>query len=182
MAAQPPRARGVLTSMSAVKLSLLLATVAIACAGTITALAATPRAATVEVKVFMPKGATGTSCERVRSRARHVRPPAVLRGAMAALLRGPTRLERQLGYRGWFSSRTADKLRSVRLVNGVARIDFRDLRRVIPNASTSCGSALLLAQLDRTAKQFPAVRRTVYSINGSVKTFYDWLQRDAPAS
>jgi hypothetical protein len=39
---------------------------------------------------------------------------------------------------------------------------------------------LLLAQLDRTAKQFPTVRRTVYSFDGSARTFYEWLQRSPP--
>jgi len=52
--------------------------------------------------------------------------------------------------------------------------------REIPNASTSCGSALLLTQLDRTATQFPTVKRTVYSFEGSRHAFYEWLQREAP--
>jgi len=73
-------------------------------------------------------------------------------------------------------------LRSVRIANGVAHVDFRDFSRVIPNASSSCGSALLLAQLDRTAKQFPTVRRAVYSFDGSARTFYEWLQRSPPTS
>ena len=68
----------------------------------------------------------------------------------------------------------------MRISRGVARIDLRDLRRIIPNASTSCGSALLLAQLDRTARQFPTVRRAIYSFDGSVSAFYEWLQLSAP--
>lgn len=141
--------------------------------------AATPPAAVV--KVHFPRGDDGKSCTRVRARRRSVRPPAVLRGAIAALLRGPTRAERRSGYGGWFSARTAGRLRSVSLRAGTARIDFGDLRRVIPNASTSCGSALLLAQLDRTARQFPSVKRTVYSFDGDVRAFYEWLQRPAPS-
>ena len=49
-----------------------------------------------------------------------------------------------------------------------------------PTASTSCGSALLLAQLDRTARQFVAVKRAIYSFNGSRRVFYEWLQREPP--
>jgi hypothetical protein len=71
-------------------------------------------------------------------------------------------------------------LRSVAIVRGTARVDFRDFSRVVPNASSSCGSALLLAQLDRTATQFPTVRRAVYSFDGSVRAFYEWLQRSPP--
>jgi spore germination protein GerM len=116
----------------------------------------------------------------VRARRRTVRAPAVLKGAMRALLRGPTASERTRGYAGWFSRRTAGRLNGVRIGEGVAHIDFRDFRHIIPNASTSCGSALLLAQLDRTALQFPTVDRAVYSFDGSVKRFYHWLQRDPP--
>jgi hypothetical protein len=62
----------------------------------------------------------------------------------------------------------------------VAYVDFEDFRRVIPNASASCGSALLLAQLDRTVTQFPTVDRAVYSFEGDADAFYEWLQRSAP--
>jgi hypothetical protein len=96
------------------------------------------------------------------------------------LLAGPTATERRRGYGGWFSGRTSGFLRSVTLTGGTAYVDFRDLRRVIPNASSSCGSALLLAQLDRTATQFPSVRRAVYSLAGSRTAFYEWLQLAEP--
>jgi hypothetical protein len=99
---------------------------------------------------------------------------------MRALLAGPTAVERHAGYGGWFSARTAGALRSVRISRSVAHIDFRDFSRLIPNASSSCGSTLLLAQLDRTATQFPTVDRAVYSFNGSRRAFYEWLQREPP--
>ena len=134
----------------------------------------------VDVSVYFPRGPVGTSCTRVLPRTRDVVVPGILRGALTKLLEGPTAAERRLGYGGWFSARTAGMLRSVRIADGVAYADFRDLRRVIPNASSSCGSALLLAQLDRTATQFRTVRRAVYSINGNRRAFYEWLQRPAP--
>lgn len=73
-----------------------------------------------------------------------------------------------------------DMLNSAEIFDGVAEVDFKDLREVIPNASSSCGSALLLAQLDATAKQFEEVDRTLYSINGDASTFYEWLQMAVP--
>ncbi|HZO96626.1 MAG TPA: GerMN domain-containing protein [Gaiellaceae bacterium] len=133
------------------------------------------------VSIYAPRGAGG-DCTRVLPLRRVVEGRAVLTGAMRALLAGPTKAERARGYGGWFSAATAGHLRGVRLVRGVAYIDFRDFRRKLPNASSSCGSALLLAQLDRTAKQFPTVRRTVYSFGGSPRAFYEWLQREAPAA
>jgi spore germination protein GerM len=99
---------------------------------------------------------------------------------MRELLKGPTVAERRAGYGGWFSARTAGKLRSVRITAGVAYIDFADFRKIIPNASSSCGSSLLLAQLNRTATQFPTVTRAVYSFNGSRAAFYNWLQYAPP--
>lgn len=136
--------------------------------------------ATASVRVYFPKRDAGPDCRRVLPRPRTVAGPGVLRGAMDALLRGPTALERSRGYGGWFSARTAGRVRSVRIAGTVARIDFRDFSRIIPNASTSCGSALLLAQLNRTARQFPTVTRAVYSFDGSVAAFYRWLQLDPP--
>ena len=136
--------------------------------------------ASAHVEVFFSRGDPGARCDRVYSVPRRVSAPAVLRGALEALLRGPTAAERRRGYGGWFSTRTAGALRSVKLARGVAEIDFRDLRHVIPNASSSCGSALLLAQLDRTTMQFPTVRRAVYSFGGSRRAFYEWLQRSPP--
>lgn len=96
------------------------------------------------------------------------------------LLAGPSAAERRRGYGGWFSVRTTRRLRSVRIRADVAFVDFRNFTRLIPNASTSCGSAMLLAQLDLTAKRFPGVRRTIYSFDGSSRTFYEWLQREPP--
>ena len=39
---------------------------------------------------------------------------------------------------------------------------------------------MLLAQLDRTAMQFPIVGRVIYSFNGTRRAFYEWLQRAEP--
>jgi hypothetical protein len=156
-------------------LSVLLA--AFASAG---AAPTSPAATSVPVRIYAPRGDLGQRCDRVLPLRRSVLAPAVLTNALRALLRGPTRAERRHGYGGWFSTGTAGMLRSVAIVRGTARVDFRDFSRVVPNASSSCGSALLLAQLDRTATQFPTVRRAVYSFDGSVRAFYEWLQRSPP--
>ena len=135
-----------------------------------------PRATRHVVSIYAPRGVS-EDCSRVLPLRRVVPAPALLAGAMRALLAGPTKAERARGYGGWFSAATAGHLRSARIARGVAYVDFRNLAAHIPNASSSCGSTLLLAQLDRTAKQFPSVQRTVYSFNGSRHAFYEWLQR-----
>ena len=166
--------RLVAATASAACLLALVAGVAFVPAG-----APAPPAGSRVVSIFAPR-CVGNDCSRVLPLRRRVAAPALLRGAMRALLAGPTRAERTRGYGGWFSVGTAGRLRSVRIAHNVAFVDFHDFSRVIPNASTSCGSALLLAQLDRTAKQFPDVHRTVYSFDGSRRAFYEWLQLEAP--
>jgi hypothetical protein len=78
----------------------------------------------VDVKVFAPRGGPGLNCVRVYPLRRTVPTPAVLRGALRALLAGPTTAERRRGYGGWFSRETAEKLRAVQIRNGVAYVDF----------------------------------------------------------
>lgn len=136
-------------------------------------------AGTHAISIYAPRG-TSVNCARVLPLKRVVASPALLKGAMRALLAGPTRAERARGYGGWFSVKTAGHLQSVRVSHGIAFVDFRTFARDIPNASSSCGSALLLAQLDRTARQFPTVKRAVYSFDGSRHAFYAWLQREVP--
>ena len=61
--------------------------------------------------------------------------------------------------------------------DGLLTVDFGDLTSVLNNASTSCGAFELRAVLNATAFQFPEVDRVTYQIEGSCKTFEDWLQR-----
>lgn len=160
--------------------ALLAAAAVVLASAAPTAGSATPPRHAV-VRVFAPRGEPGARCTRVLPLRRTVATPAVLTGALRALLAGPTVSERQRGYGGWFSARTAGALRSVHVDHGIAFVDLRDLRHAIPNASSSCGSATLLAQLDRTAKQFPTVNRVVYAFRGDEHAFYEWLQRSVPA-
>jgi hypothetical protein len=110
------------------------------------------------VHVFAPRGGPGANCARVYGVTRRVKKPAVLTGTMRALVAGPTACERARGYGGWFSTKTAGSVTGVRISRHVAYIDFRDFSRSIPSASSSCGSSLLLAQLDRMARQFRDLR------------------------
>lgn len=100
----------------------------------------------------------------------------VLKASLEQLLAGPSPAERTAGLSSWFSTETAGMLASVSLSDGKAVVNFHDLRAVIPNASTSAGSQLLLRQLDATVFQFSTVRSVEYRINGSCATFFEWLQ------
>ena len=166
--------------MSRRRAIIALGAAGIVIAASASAVHATARVDRAAVNVFAPRGAPSTNCARVLPLARRVAKPAVLTGGMRALVAGPTTSERARGYGGWFSARTAGSVRSVRISRQIAYVDFHDFSRLIPNASSSCGSAMLLAQLDRTATQFPTVDRALYSFNGSRRAFYEWLQRAVP--
>jgi hypothetical protein len=141
---------------------------------------ATPPEGTVRVDVFFASD-QGDPCGDVFAVARHVDAADPVTGALEALLAGPTAAERAQGYGGLFSDATAGLLRGVRVEDGTAWADFTDLPQVIPNASTSCGSAGLLAQLDSTLLRFATVSDTRYSLDGDVDAFYGWLQLVTPA-
>ena len=105
------------------------------------------------------------------------RSPRVLEASLRVLLAGPTRSERAGGVSSWFSDETAALLRSVRIGDGGhAVVDFGDLREEIPNASSSAGSAKLLAELDATVFQFRSVESVEYQLEGSCEAFNEWLQ------
>ena len=96
--------------------------------------------------------------------------------ALEELFKGPTEEEKNQGYVSWFSDTTKDILKSVKIENDTAYVDLKDIRQVIPNVSTSCGSAEFLAEVETTLKQFPSVNRVIIAIEGKPKTFYEWIQ------
>jgi spore germination protein GerM len=102
---------------------------------------------------------------------------AGLEGALRQLLRGPTASERDAGIQSWFSDATTGMLRSVTVDSaGRAVVDFADLREIIPNASTSAGSTMLLRELNATVFEHGPVRSVEYRIEGSCDIFGEWLQ------
>ncbi|MCP3973963.1 MAG: GerMN domain-containing protein [bacterium] len=141
------------------------------------------QAGDTEVFVYLLTENSGShdyGCSYVTPATRLVDSPALLAGALDALLTGPTDAEIASGQGSWFQDDVGWELSSVTISNGVAYVDLTEDSQPIPNASTSCGSIALLAQLDYTATQFPTVDRAVYSFDGDVAAFYHWLQRDVP--
>lgn len=100
--------------------------------------------------------------------------------ALTQLLAGPTQDEAAEGLTSWFSSETEGMLNGVVVAGGLATVDFQDFSSIIPNASSSCGSASLLAQLDGTVLQFSEIERALYTFDGDAEAFYSWLQLDVP--
>jgi hypothetical protein len=135
--------------------------------------------ATVTVEVFFANESLGEACGEVFPVTRTVDRDDPVQGALEALLAGPTAAEQAEGYGGWFSAGTADTLLDVTIVDGTAHVVFTDLRQLIPNASTSCGSAGLLAQLDQTLLSLDGITASRYALADQT-AFYAWLQLDDP--
>lgn len=116
-------------------------------------------------------------CDRVFAVERTVPAeiPAV-EAALRALLAGPTSEERARGYSSFFSSATAGAVRAVRSSGDTVYLDLRDSREALAGANSSCGSAALLAQLERTAAANGGYSRVIVAFEGDPEPFYEWLQ------
>lgn len=102
-------------------------------------------------------------------------PEVQLRVALQQLLRGRPATA---SVSTWFSAATANALRKVAVDSaGHAIVDFDDLAALIPNASSSAGSAMLLDELNATVFGVDAVRSVDYLIGGRCERFWEWLQR-----
>lgn len=101
-------------------------------------------------------------------------PPA--RSVLEQLLQGPTVEEKNKGFSSFFSDNTWNFLKSVKIAGATAYVNLEDLRSVIPNASSSCGSQSFLSEMKKTLTQFPEIKRVIFAINGRTNDFYEWLQ------
>jgi eight-cysteine-cluster-containing protein len=100
----------------------------------------------------------------------------VEKAVLEELFKGPTEEEKSQGYVSWFSQETKDILKSVKIENDTAYVDLKDIRQIIPNVSSSCGSVEFLTEVETTLKQFSAVDRVIIAIEGKPETFYEWIQ------
>jgi spore germination protein GerM len=122
-------------------------------------------------------------CGAVVARPRSSTADDLVADALTQLLAGPTAAEAADGLTSWFSADTEGMLRGVVVANGIAEVSFDPALRVtIPGASSSCGSAGFMSQLDATILQFGTVDSILYSFEGDVASFYEWLQAEAPAT
>ena len=101
-----------------------------------------------------------------------------LSAAIRALLAGPTDIEqRELGLTSWFSAGTANALRNARVEDGLAIVDLRDVSSIIPNASTSLGSTMMLEALNGTVFSASDADSAEYRFDGSCDAFGEFVQR-----
>lgn len=135
-----------------------------------------------DFEIFLLPSETGDDCSEVVGVPRAATVEGEVGDAVAQLLAGPTDEELAQGLTSWFTVETEGMLNGVVVEGGRAEVDFQGFADLMPNASTSCGSASLLAQLDRTVLQFEGIDEVVYSFDGDRDAFYGWLQLSAPES
>jgi spore germination protein GerM len=104
---------------------------------------------------------------------------ALAAAALQALLSGPSVQERAAGFNSWFSSQTAGTLTSLTPGrDGMVTVNLVDFSRVIPNASSSAGSQMLVDQISATLFQFPDYGSLLITFGGDCNRFWNWLQSD----
>jgi spore germination protein GerM len=104
---------------------------------------------------------------------------SIIHSTLKELFKGPTDDEKAQGLVSWFSPATAHTEFVVALVNDSdLTVDFTGLNTLIPNASTSAGSRMLLSQLNSTVFQFKSVQTVHYTLDGGCAAFWEWLQYD----
>ncbi len=168
------------TAKTSTSESTTTATAATATTTSTTGVTAAPTTAPsgVTVQVFFSAG-DGSDCSQVAALDRTIADGAdPFRATFDQLVAGPTTEESDAGAGSFFSSATADAVSSVAVDDGLLNVDFNDVRSLLNNASTSCGSEALLSQLNNTAFQFPEVDRVRYKVDGSCALFSNWLQRE----
>lgn len=117
--------------------------------------------------VDLPTGMAPGADESAQSLAR----------ALLLLVKGPLPEEEEEGIHSFFSPETESILREVRLEDGLAVVDFRDFRPLIPNASSSAGSQAFLRELNQTVFRNSQVQEVDYQLEGSCEAFWAFLQR-----
>lgn len=121
---------------------------------------------------------SGQNCDKVFPVTRQIEPDLNrAQAALEQLFQGPTQSEQADGYNSFFSQQTAGILKGFKVVGTTAYINLSDIRSIIPNASTSCGSQGFLAEVETTLKDtLPELERIIFAIDGDPRAFYDWMQ------
>ncbi len=140
--------------------------------------------ATTTLKIYFGNtdfNPNGIECGKVYPLERVIiETPGVAQAALRELFKGPTFDEKEMGYSSFFSDKTKDLLKSIKIEMGIAYVNLNDPRLIIPNASASCGSANFLGEMQTTLKQFSSIKTIIFAIDGKPATFYDWLQIGCP--
>lgn len=100
----------------------------------------------------------------------------LVHSTLKELVKGPTEAEKNSGLYSWFSAETTGTVIGMAAAGGDFTADFTGWKTLIPNASTSAGSQILLSELNSTMFQFDFVYIVNYTLDGDCAAFWEWLQ------
>lgn len=137
------------------------------------------KAGTMTIKVyFHPDKLDPQSedCQKVAPVKRTIpKTAAVATASLQELFKGPTPTEAK-DYSGFGSPETEGILKSVKVKNGGAYVNFtKRLLDQMGNATSSCGGGFF-SMIEATLKQFPTIRNVYYAVEGNTNEFYEWVQ------
>ena len=144
------------------------------------------KADTMTVKVFFHSKKIDPDwldCNKVYPVTRTIpRTASVATAALQELLKGTTPEEAK-DFIGFSPDETKGILKSVKVKNGTAFVNFtKAVYEQMGNATSSCGGGFF-SMTDATLMQFPTIKKVVYAIDGSTDDFYGWVQvGDCPYS
>jgi spore germination protein GerM len=132
------------------------------------------------IKVYLgnsEKNPQSEDCTKVFAVSREIPPTkAVAAAALQELFKGVTAEEKAKNYESLFSPESASILHKVNIKNGIAYVNLKTgITESVNSASTSCGRDMFFAQIEKTLKQFPTVKKVFFAIEGKPADFYDWI-------
>lgn len=134
---------------------------------------------TMTIKVYFHPDKTDPEwddCQKVAPVKRTIpKTASVATAALNELLKGPTAAEAK-EYSGFAPPETNGILRSVRVKNGAAFVNFtKAVYQQMGNATTSCGGGFF-SMVEATLMQFPTIKKVYYAVEGNTNDFYEWVQ------
>ncbi len=116
-------------------------------------------------------------CRKVHAVERKIpKTNAVAKAALEELFKGATSEESAKGYVSFKPEETNGILKSIKIKNKVAYINFnKAVYDKLGAATSSCGGGLF-SSIEQTLLQFPTIKKVFYAIEGSPRDFYEWVQ------
>lgn len=136
---------------------------------------------TMTIKVYFSNEKSNPNmqdCGKVEATTRVIpKTKTTARAALEELFKGVTPEEEAKGYTSLSAAETKGILKSVRIKNGAAYVNFNPVvYRQTGTATSSCGGSYFFSSIEKTLQQFPTIKKVFYAIDGSPKDFYDWVQ------
>ncbi len=133
-----------------------------------------------KVKIYLgnsEKNLQTEDCGKVFVVTRNVsKTKAVAKAALVELFKGVTDEEKAKSYESVFSNESASILKGLNIRNDSAYVNFSDnIQTSVSSASASCARDTFFAQVEKTLKQFPKIKKVFYAIEGKPADFYDWI-------